>query len=124
MPQQFTYPGVYVEAVPSGVQAIVGVATSIADTAGQSVPYVSGWADAAPKEIAAYADAVHRISGALEHALGLERTSLQREPLRVNRDLGVVRSAESFELVSPQRTWSASRERTSLMRDRIRESPS
>lgn len=30
MPQQLTYPGVYIEEIPSGVRTISGVATSIA----------------------------------------------------------------------------------------------
>jgi hypothetical protein len=30
MPVQVTYPGVYIEEIPSGVHAIIGVATSIA----------------------------------------------------------------------------------------------
>jgi hypothetical protein len=41
------------------------------DAAGQSVPYVAGWADAAPKEMVAYAEAVHRIAAKLEEGLGL-----------------------------------------------------
>ena len=41
------------------------------DTVGQSAPNVAGWADAAPKEMAAYAEAVHRIAARLEHGLGL-----------------------------------------------------
>lgn len=43
------------------------------DTGRQSVPYVAGWADAAPKEMAAYAEAVHRIASLIEPNLGLGR---------------------------------------------------
>lgn len=43
------------------------------DTGRQSVPYVAGWADAAPKEMAAYAEAVHRIAARIESNLGLGR---------------------------------------------------
>ena len=42
--------------------AFVALSAASLDTAGQSVPYVAGWADAAPKEMAAYAEAVHRIA--------------------------------------------------------------
>ncbi|MGE3795258.1 MAG: ArdC-like ssDNA-binding domain-containing protein [Dehalococcoidia bacterium] len=52
--------------------AFVALSAAGLDTRRQSIPYVSGWADAAPKELAAYADAVHRIAGRLEAALGLE----------------------------------------------------
>ncbi len=34
MPATLTYPGVYIEEVPSGVRSIAGVATSIAAFAG------------------------------------------------------------------------------------------
>lgn len=43
------------------------------DTGRQSVPYVAGWADAAPKQMAAYAEAVHRIAATIERDLGLTR---------------------------------------------------
>lgn len=61
------------------------------DTAGQSVPYVAGWADAAPKEMAAYADAVHRIASRLEDGLGLSieprvREALHPEPRPITND--------------------------------------
>src|SRR5438874_922618 len=36
MPSALTYPGVYVEEIPSGVRAIVGVATSIAAFIGRA----------------------------------------------------------------------------------------
>jgi hypothetical protein len=44
------------------------------DTRRQSVPYVAGWADAAPKQMAAYAEAVHRIATLIERDLRLGRT--------------------------------------------------
>ena len=36
MPAQLTYPGVYIEEVPSGVRTIMGVATSIAAFVGRT----------------------------------------------------------------------------------------
>ena len=42
MPQQYTYPGVYIEEIPSGVRTITGVATSIA-------AFV-GWANKGPTD--------------------------------------------------------------------------
>ncbi|MDQ1445256.1 MAG: uncharacterized protein QOI20_1720 [Acidimicrobiaceae bacterium] len=54
MPQQLTYPGVYVEEVPSGVHPITGVATSVAafigrtkkgDTAAEPLAMLTGYAD-------------------------------------------------------------------------------
>lgn len=59
--------------------AFVALSAVRLDTTGQSVPYVSGWADAAPKEIAAYAEAVHRIAAELELGLGLELGPPSRE---------------------------------------------
>jgi antirestriction protein ArdC len=62
----------------AGAEVIAETAAHIAlsatrlDTRAQSVPYVSGWADAAPKELADYADAVHRIAATLERGLGLK----------------------------------------------------
>ena len=52
--------------------AFVALSAARLDTSGQSVPYVSGWADAAPKNIVAYAEAVHGIARHLERALGIE----------------------------------------------------
>lgn len=49
------------------------------DTGRQSVPYVAGWADAAPKEMAAYAEAVHRIAALIERDLGIGRALDGRE---------------------------------------------
>ncbi|WP_217923130.1 ArdC-like ssDNA-binding domain-containing protein [Miltoncostaea oceani] len=48
------------------------------DTGRQSVPYVAGWADAAPQTLASYADATHRIASALESALRLGHEPEQR----------------------------------------------
>ena len=54
--------------------AFVALSAASLDTTGQSVPYVAGWADAAPKDLAAYADAVHRIASRLEGGLGVGLT--------------------------------------------------
>jgi len=54
--------------------AFVALSAANLDTIGQSVPYVAGWATAAPKDLAAYADAVHRIVSSLEGGLGLGLT--------------------------------------------------
>jgi antirestriction protein ArdC len=70
----------------AGAEVVAETASFIAlsaarlDTSAQSVPYVSGWADAAPKELAAYADAAHRIAASLERGLGLEPVAQVREP--------------------------------------------
>lgn len=62
----------------AGAEVVAETAAHIAlsaarlDTGAQAVPYVTGWADAAPKELAGYADAVHRIAATLERGLGLE----------------------------------------------------
>jgi len=53
--------------------AFVALSAASLDTTGQSVPYVAGWADAAPREIAAYAEAVHRIAAELERGLAVTR---------------------------------------------------
>jgi hypothetical protein len=52
--------------------AFIALSAARLDTGAQSVPYVSGWADAAPKKLAAYADAVHRVAERLERGLGIE----------------------------------------------------
>lgn len=49
--------------------AFVALSAASLDTTGQSVPYV----DAAPREIAAYAEAVHRIAAELERGLAVAR---------------------------------------------------
>jgi hypothetical protein len=64
--------------------AFVALSAARLDTSGQAIPYVSGWADAAPKEIAGYADAVHRIAVALERGLELDAPSRDRTA-RVDR---------------------------------------
>ncbi len=51
--------------------AFVALSAARLDTSVQAIPYVSGWADAAPKEISGYAEAVHRIATRLEMGLGL-----------------------------------------------------
>jgi hypothetical protein len=64
----------------AGAEVVAETAAHVAllgaglDTSGQAVPYVAGWADAAPKQMALYAEAVHRIAAALEDDLGLEQT--------------------------------------------------
>lgn len=67
--------------------AHIALAAARLDTRAQSVPYVAGWADAAPKELAAYANAVHRIAAALEHGLGLEPDARIRQ-LSVGHERG------------------------------------
>jgi antirestriction protein ArdC len=52
--------------------AFVALSAARLDISGQAIPYVSGWADAAPKELAGYAEAVHRIAIVLERGLGLD----------------------------------------------------
>jgi hypothetical protein len=58
--------------------AFVALSAAALDTGRQSVPYVAGWADAAPIELAAYAGAVHQIAAQLERGLGLELESRTR----------------------------------------------
>jgi len=62
--------------------AFVALSAASLDTAGQSVPYVAGWAEVAPKEIAAYADAAHQIAVKLEQGLGLTLEPRTRGQLR------------------------------------------
>ncbi|WP_217922731.1 ArdC family protein [Miltoncostaea oceani] len=59
--------------------AFVALSAVRLDTAGQAVPYVAGRAEAAPKEMAAYAEAVHRIASRLEDGLGLSIEPRARE---------------------------------------------
>ena len=69
----------------AGAEVVAETAAHIAlsaarlDTRAQAVPYVAGWADAAPKELAGYADAVHRIAATLERGLGLDPDARIRE---------------------------------------------
>ncbi len=58
--------------------AFVALSAARLDTSGQAIPYVSGWADAALKEIAGYAEAVHRIAVVLERGLELDAPSCDR----------------------------------------------
>jgi len=68
----------------AGAEVVAETAAHIAlagvglDTGRQSVPYVAGWADAAPQKLASYAEATHRIAAALESALGMEREPHER----------------------------------------------
>jgi len=74
--------------------AFVALSGAGLDTAGQAVPYVSGWADKAPKQLAEYAGAVHGIAAHLERGLGpdLGRAGLGRSPfIRQGRDSHVAR---------------------------------
>lgn len=80
--QQFGRAGAEVVAETA---AFVALSAAGLDTAGQSVPYVSGWADAAPREIAAYADAVHQVAAKLERGLGLSIEHRIPEALRATR---------------------------------------
>lgn len=59
--------------------AHIALAAARLDTRAQSVPYVSGWADAASKELSAYADAVHRIAATLERGLDLDLDARLRQ---------------------------------------------
>lgn len=74
----------YVEFGRAGAEVVAETAAFVAlsaaslDTGGQAIPYVAGWAGAAPKEISGYAEAVHRISRVLERALGLDDGSRDR----------------------------------------------
>lgn len=85
----------YQEFGRAGAEVVAETATFVAlsavrlDTTGQSVPYVAGWADAAPKEITAYADAVHRIVAYLETGLALDQEGRLRDrPPTLGRDSG------------------------------------
>lgn len=60
--------------------ALVALSAVRLDAGRQSVPYVAGWADAAPKELADYAEAVHAIAATLEGRLGLAPESPERLP--------------------------------------------
>lgn len=85
--------------------AFVALSAARLDTSGQAVPYVSGWADAAPKEIAGYAEAVHRIARVLERGLGLEVGPRERSAAEVAESQRLVRS------VTDERTGHAGRVR-------------
>ncbi len=74
----------YVEFGRAGAEVVAETAAFVAlsaarlDTSKQAIPYVSGWADAAPKEIAGYAEAVHRIAVVLERGLELDAKGRNR----------------------------------------------
>ncbi|MGE3795654.1 MAG: ArdC-like ssDNA-binding domain-containing protein [Dehalococcoidia bacterium] len=59
------------------------------DTRRQSLPYVAGWADAAPGTLASYAEATHRVAAALESALGPGREPQERPLTRIMKDAHV-----------------------------------
>ncbi len=71
--------------------AFVALSAARLDTSGQAIPYVSGWADAAPKEISGYAEAVHRIARVLERGLALEVGPRERRLVEVAEPQGLVR---------------------------------
>lgn len=83
--------------------AFVALSAARLDTSGQAIPYVSGWADAAPKEISDYAGTVHRIAAVLERGLSLDVPNRDRtavadrgrvdpaRPARAERTRGVDR---------------------------------
>lgn len=76
----------------AGAEVVAETAAHIAlagvglDTGRQSVPYVAGWADTAPKTLASYAEATHRIAATLESALGMEREPQERSPAPLRED--------------------------------------
>jgi antirestriction protein ArdC len=76
----------------AGAEVVAETAAHIAlagvglDTGRQSVPYVAGWADAAPQTLASYAEATHRIAAALEAALGTERERQERSLAPLGQD--------------------------------------
>jgi phage tail sheath protein FI len=64
MPVQVTYPGVYIEEIPSGVQTITGVATSITAFMGRALSGPLGTSSKGPITIFSFAD-YERIFGGL-----------------------------------------------------------
>ena len=64
MPIEVTYPGVYIEEIPSGVQSITGVATSITAFMGTALRGPLGTSDDGPTTIFCFAD-FERIFGGL-----------------------------------------------------------
>jgi hypothetical protein len=61
---------------------------------------VAGWADAAPKKMVAYAEAVHRIAARLEDGCGISI-----EPrVQQARDAELARSATNVRAVGPNRS--------------------
>lgn len=91
-------PARYAEFGRAGAEVVAETAAFVAlsaarlDTGGQAIPYVSGWADAAPKEISSYAEAVHRIARVLERGLGLDVDPRERSAVVVTEPQGLVRS--------------------------------
>nr|WP_281412235.1 DUF6782 family putative metallopeptidase [Miltoncostaea marina] len=90
----------YAELGRAGAEVVAETAAHIAlagvglDTGHQSVPYVAGWADAAPKEVASYAEATHRVAAALEAALGTERERQELPLTRVIEDAHVAHAPQ------------------------------
>ena len=69
MPSALTYPGVYVEEIPSGVRTITGVATSIAAFIGRTAKGPTDGDDESPVVINSFGD-FERIFGGLWKGLG------------------------------------------------------
>lgn len=59
--------------------AFVALSAARLDTSRQAVPYVAGWSEATPRQLAEYAEAVHRIAAMLEDGLGIEPAIRARE---------------------------------------------
>jgi antirestriction protein ArdC len=101
----------YDELGRAGAEVVAETAAHIAlagvglDTGRQSLPYVAGWADAAPKTLAAYAEATHRIAAALESALGMEREHPERWVGSLRADAHVAQGPQ----ITDQRTRAAVR---------------
>lgn len=85
--------------------AYVALSATRLDTGAQAVPYVAGWAEAAPKDLTAYAGAVHRIAAELEAGLGLAHALEHRLSIEVDR------ASHARAPVAPERSVAASRGR-------------
>jgi len=96
----------YQELGRAGAEVVAETAAFVAlsavrlDAAEQSVPYVAGWADAAPKEMVAYAEAVHRIVARLEDGLGLSIKPRVQQARNAER----ARSPRNERAVGPNRS--------------------
>jgi antirestriction protein ArdC len=90
----------YDELGRAGAEVVAETAAHIAlagaglDTGRQSVPYVAGWADAAPETLASYAEATHRIAAALESALRTEREPQERSLAPIREDARVAQAPQ------------------------------
>jgi len=94
----------------AGAEVVAETAAHIAlsaarlDTRAQSVPYVSGWADAAPQELASYADAVHRVAATLERGLDLEPARVRQLSVNDERAAGAQAPQEPLAREASART--------------------